>query len=52
MYIVGGRIKTMAGKEIPEGVIHITDGKIAQIGRKGEAFRLNFLLFLKIVDFQ
>ena len=36
MYIVGGRIKTMAGKEIPEGVIHITDGKIAQIGRKGE----------------
>lgn len=36
MYIVGGRIKPMAGPDIPEGVIHIANGKIEQIGRMGE----------------
>lgn len=32
MYIVGGRIMTMAGEDIPEGVIHIEKGKITEIG--------------------
>lgn len=32
MYIVGGRILTMAGKEYSEGVIRIKDGKIVEIG--------------------
>lgn len=36
MYIVGGRILTMAGKELSEGVIRIRDGRIAEIGKKGE----------------
>ena len=36
MYIVGGRIKTMAGEDIPEGCIHIVNGKIAEIGRRDE----------------
>lgn len=36
MYIVGGRIKTMAGPDIPEGVLHIVNGKIAEIGGKGQ----------------
>lgn len=35
MYIVGGKIMTMAGQEFREGVIHIHDGKIAAIGPKG-----------------
>lgn len=34
MYIVGGRVKTMAGMEIEDGCIHIVDGKIAEIGRR------------------
>ncbi len=36
MYIVGGTIKTMTGKDIEEGCIHIVDGKIAEIGRRDE----------------
>ncbi|MCI5953319.1 MAG: amidohydrolase [Lachnospiraceae bacterium] len=36
MYIVGGTIKTMAGKDIPDGCIHIVNGKIAEIGRRDE----------------
>lgn len=32
MYIIGGKIVTMTGKEYPEGVIHIKDGKIEEIG--------------------
>ena len=36
MYIVGGRIKPMSGEDIPDGVIHIVDGKIAEIGKKGQ----------------
>lgn len=36
MYIVGGIIKTMAGEDIPDGCIHIVDGKIAKIGRRDE----------------
>lgn len=36
MYIVGGRIKTMAGEEIEDGCIHVEKGKIAEIGRRGE----------------
>lgn len=36
MYIVGGRIMTMTGKEYPEGVIHIKNGKIAAIGSRKE----------------
>ncbi len=34
MYIVGGHIKTMAGEDIRDGCIRITDGKIAEIGRR------------------
>lgn len=36
MYILGGTVKTMAGEDIPEGCIHIVDGKIAEIGRRDE----------------
>lgn len=36
MYIIGGTIKTMAGEDIPEGYIHIVNGKIAEIGRRDE----------------
>lgn len=36
MYIVGGTVKTMAGEDIPDGCIHIVDGKIAEIGRRDE----------------
>lgn len=36
MYIVGGYIKTMAGKDIPEGCIRVEGGKIAEIGRQDE----------------
>lgn len=32
MYIINGRIKTMADQEYEHGTIHIVDGKIAQIG--------------------
>lgn len=32
MYITGGRILTMAGAEIPEGVIRIQNGKITEVG--------------------
>ncbi len=32
MYIIGGNIKTMAGEEIENGVIHVKNGKIAAIG--------------------
>ena len=34
MYIVGGRIKTMAGEDIEDGCIRIADGKIAEIGER------------------
>lgn len=36
MYIVGGKILTMAGKEIADGVVHIKDGKIAAVGSRQE----------------
>lgn len=36
MYIIGGIIKTMAGEDIPDGCIHIVEGKIAEIGRRDE----------------
>lgn len=36
MYITGGKILTMAGEEIEDGVIHVADGKIRAVGRKGE----------------
>lgn len=36
MYIVGGRILTMAGREIPEGILRIEKGKITQVGARGE----------------
>lgn len=32
MYIVGGKIITVSGAEIPKGVIHIEHGKITEIG--------------------
>ncbi len=35
MYIVGGRIITMAGKEYEKGVLRILDGKIAAVGDAG-----------------
>lgn len=34
MYIVGGRILTMTGEDIPDGVIHIQNGKIVEIGSR------------------
>lgn len=36
MYIVGGKILTMAGQEYDEGVIHVVDGKIKEIGARDE----------------
>ena len=36
MYILGGIIKTMAGEDIPDGCIHIAEGKIEEIGRRDE----------------
>ena len=36
MYIIGGTIKTMAGTDFQDGCIHIENGKIAEIGRRGE----------------
>lgn len=36
MYIVGGKILTMAGREYDDGVIHVVDGKIKEIGAKGQ----------------
>lgn len=36
MYIIGGRIITMAGGDYPEGVLHLKNGKIAAVGAKGE----------------
>lgn len=36
MYILGGRIKTMAGGDIQDGCIRIKDGKITEIGRRDE----------------
>lgn len=38
MYILGGKIKTMddALGDMEDGIIHICDGKIQEIGRKGE----------------
>lgn len=32
MYIINGRVKTMAGAEYERGTIHIVDGKIAEVG--------------------
>lgn len=36
MYIIGGIIKTMAGADMEDGVIHIVNGKIAEIGQRDE----------------
>ncbi len=36
MYIIGGIMKTMAGPDIQDGVIHVADGKIAEIGARDE----------------
>lgn len=36
MYIIGGTIKTMAGRDIREGCIRIENGRIAEIGRRDE----------------
>jgi len=36
MYIIGGKIKTMAGAELEEGCIRIQNGKIAEIGGRDE----------------
>lgn len=36
MFIIGGIIKTMAGDDIEDGVIHVVNGKIAEIGRRDE----------------
>lgn len=36
MYIVDGRILTMAGREYENGVLHIVDGKIAAVGDRRE----------------
>lgn len=34
MYIIGGKILTMTGEEIPEGIIHVQNGKIVEIGTR------------------
>ena len=49
MYIVGGTIKTMAGEDIPEGCIHIVNGKIAEIGRRDEVI-IHPATFEKILE--
>ena len=36
MYIVGGRILTMAGEEYAEGVLRLVNGKITAVGKAGE----------------
>lgn len=36
MYIVGGRVLTMAGEEYAEGVLRLVNGKIAAVGKMGE----------------
>lgn len=36
MYIIGGRIKTMAGADVEDGYLRIADGKIAEIGKRDE----------------
>lgn len=36
MYIIGGRIKTMASADIQDGYIRVKNGKIAEIGRRDE----------------
>lgn len=36
MYILGGTIKTMAGEDFEDGCIHVENGKITEIGRRGE----------------
>lgn len=36
MYIIGGRILTMTGRDIPEGIIHVGNGKITEIGSSTE----------------
>ena len=36
MYIVGSRIMTREGIEIREGILQIRNGKIAQVGARGE----------------
>lgn len=36
MYIVGGKIMTMAGEEYDNGVLRILDGKIAEVGGAGQ----------------
>lgn len=36
MYIVGGKILTMAGEEYAKGVLRLVDGKITAVGKLGE----------------
>lgn len=36
MYIIGGKILTMAGREIENGILRIQNGKIAEIGTQEE----------------
>lgn len=36
MYIIGGRILTMAGREIENGILHLENGKITEIGSSEE----------------
>ncbi|MCH5343501.1 MAG: amidohydrolase [Acetatifactor sp.] len=36
MYIIGGTIKTMAGRDIEGGIVRIKDGKIEAVGTKEE----------------
>lgn len=36
MYIIGGIIKTMSGADIEDGIIHVADGKIVEIGTRDE----------------
>lgn len=36
MYIIGGKILTMAGREIEEGIIRLENGKITEVGSREE----------------
>lgn len=36
MYIIGGKILTMAGREIENGILRVKNGKIAEIGTQDE----------------
>lgn len=49
MYIVNGRVKTMAGAEYEHGTVHIVDGKIAEVG-SSESIHVHWELGETVLD--